>query len=49
MLELVRLRLNRADDELVYSRDIRDYLEAGGSLGKQMAIRDRKDQPSLRP
>ncbi len=49
MLELVRLRLNRCDDEFAYSRDIRDCLEAGGPLGRQMTIRDRKGHPSLRP
>jgi len=49
MLELVRLRLNHADDELTYSHDIRAHLEAGGALTKQMTIRDRKGHPSLRP
>jgi hypothetical protein len=49
MLELVRLRLNHADDELTYSHDIRAYLETGGALTKQVTIRDRKGYPSLRP
>ncbi len=49
MLELVRLRLNHTDDELTYSHDIRAYLGAGGALTKQMTIRDRKGNPSLRP
>ena len=48
MLELVRLGLNRAADELVSSR-YRHYLEVGGSPGGQMTIRDRKGQPNPRP
>ena len=49
LLELVRLRLNRCDDPLVYARAIREHLDAnGGKLGKQGTIRDPAGQPSLR-
>jgi hypothetical protein len=49
MLDLVRLRLNRCDNPLVYARAIRDRLDAnGGTLGRQGAIRDRAGHPSLR-
>jgi len=48
-LELVRLRLNRCDDPLIYARAIREHLDSnGGKLGKQGAIRDKAGQPSLR-
>ena len=49
LLELVRLRLNRCDDPLVYARAIREYLDANsGKLSKQGLIRDERDSPSLR-
>ena len=48
MLELVRLGLNRAADELVSLRH-RNYLEAGGSPGGQMSTGHRKGQPNSRP
>ena len=49
LLQLVRLRLNRCDDPLVYARAIRENLDAnGGKLGKQGTIRDPAGQPSLR-
>ena len=49
LLELVRLRLNRCDDPLIYARAIREHLDSnGGKLGKQGAIRDKVGQPSLR-
>lgn len=48
-LELVRLRFNYADDELIYSHDIHAHLEAGSALTKQMTIRYGKGHPSLRP
>ena len=40
MLELVRLRLNRVDDETVYARDIRAFLESGGQLAPTLSLRD---------
>lgn len=49
MLELVRLRLNRADDPSAYAAAIRAHLDAnGGRLGRQGAIRDARGQYSLR-
>jgi len=49
LLELVRLRLNRCDDPLIYARAIRVHLDANnGRLGKQGLIRDTQGQPSLR-
>jgi hypothetical protein len=49
MLDLVRLRLNRCDDPLVYARAIRAHLDAnGGKLGRQGVIMDPLGQPSLR-
>jgi len=49
MLELVRLRLNRMDDETVYARDIRAFLEGGGQLAPTLSLRDPLGRPSLRP
>jgi hypothetical protein len=49
MLDLVRLRLNRSDDPLIYARAIRAHLDTnGGKLGRQGVIRDPAGQPSLR-
>jgi hypothetical protein len=49
LLELVRLRLNRCDDPLIYARAIRAHLDTNnGKLGKQGLVRDVKGQPSLR-
>lgn len=49
MLELVRLRLNRADDPVAYAAAIRAHLDTnGGRLGRQGSIRDRRGQYSLR-
>ena len=49
LLELVRLRLNRCDDPVVYARAIRSHLAANnGRLPRQGAIRDAKGVPSLR-
>lgn len=49
MLDLVRLRLNRCDDPLIYARAIRAHLDSsGGKLGRQGIIRDPAGQPSLR-
>lgn len=38
MLELVRLGLNRMDDETVYARDIRAFLEGGGQLDPTLSL-----------
>lgn len=49
MLELVRLRLNRADDPTAYAAAIRAHLDAnGGQLLRQGTVRDPKGQHSLR-
>lgn len=49
MLELVRLRLNRADDPLAYAAAIRAHLDAnGGRVARQGSIRDPRGQYSLR-
>ena len=49
MLELVRLRLNRADDPVAYAAAMRGHLDAnGGRLASQGGIRDRRGQYSLR-
>lgn len=49
MLELVRLRLNRHDDLVVYARLLREHLDTnGGRLGRQGMVRDPDGQPSLR-
>jgi hypothetical protein len=49
MMDLVRLRLNRCDDPLIYARAIRAHLDANnGKLGRQGIIRDHAGQPSLR-
>ncbi|MDF1597738.1 MAG: hypothetical protein P1T08_16785 [Acidimicrobiia bacterium] len=49
LLELVRLRLSRCDDPLIYARAIRKHLDSnGGKLGKQGTIRDKAGHPSLR-
>ena len=49
MLELVRLRLNRADDPTAYAAAIRAHLDAnGGQLARQGSIRDPRGQYSLR-
>lgn len=49
LLELVRLRLNRCDDPLIYARAIRDHLDAhGGRLGRQGAVCDPLGGASLR-
>lgn len=49
LLELVRLRLNRCDDPLVYARAIRAHLGAhGGRLGRQGVVRDTQGHVSLR-
>lgn len=49
LLELVRLRLNRCDDPLIYARAIRAHLDAhGGWLGCQRAVRDPQGYASLR-
>ena len=49
MLELVRLRLNRADDPTAYAASIRGHLDAnGGRLARQGGVRDRRGQYSLR-
>lgn len=49
MLELVRLRLNRADDPLAYAAAIRAHLDAnGGRVACQGSIRDPRGQYSLR-
>lgn len=49
MLELVRLRLNLADNAEHYARSIRQHLDAGGGrLVRQGAIRDRRGAPLLR-
>jgi hypothetical protein len=49
MLELVRLRLNRADDPVAYAAAIRGYLDTnGGRLVRQGSIRDPRGQYSLR-
>lgn len=48
MLELVRLRLDRADDPLAYAAAIRAHLDAnGGRLTRQGSIRDQRGQYSL--
>jgi hypothetical protein len=49
MLELVRLRLNRVDDEVAYAHDIRAYLEAGGTLAPALSVKNPAGKPSLRP
>jgi hypothetical protein len=48
MLELVRLRINRADDADAYAATIRAYLDAGGRLTAQGTIRDPTGKQSLR-
>ena len=48
MLDLMRLRLNHVDDETTYAHDIRAYLDAGGQLGRVLALRDPAGRPSLR-
>jgi hypothetical protein len=49
LLELIRLRLNRCDDPVIYARAIRAHLDANdGKLSRQGLIRDPKGQPSLR-
>jgi hypothetical protein len=49
MLELVRLRLNRADDPTAYAVAIRAHLAAnGGRLARQGSIRDPRGHHSLR-
>lgn len=49
MLELVRLRLNRADDPTGYATAIRGHLDAnGGRLSRQGVVRDPRGQYSLR-
>lgn len=49
MLNLVRLRLNRADDPVAYASAIRKHLdEHGGQLPAQGAIKDPPGRPSLR-
>jgi len=49
MLELVRLRMNRCDDPLIYARAIRAHLDTNdGKLGKQGLIRDPSGLYSLR-
>ncbi len=49
LLELIRLRLNRCDDPVIYARAIRAHLDANnGKLSKQGLIRDVKGSPSLR-
>ena len=48
MLELVRMRINLADDADAYAAAIRAYLDAGGPLTAQGAIRDPVGTQSLR-
>ena len=49
LLELVRLRLNRCDDPLIYARAIRAHLDAhDGRLGRQGEVRDPRGYESLR-
>ena len=49
LLELVRLRLNRCDDPLIYARAIRAHLDAhDGRLGRQGEARDPRGYESLR-
>jgi hypothetical protein len=40
MLELVRARFNHEADEIVIARTLRDALEGGQNLGRQLACRD---------
>jgi len=48
MLELVRMRINLADDADAYAAAIRAYLDASGPLTAQGAIRDPVGTQSLR-
>ena len=49
LLELVRLRLNKQDDEGHYAAVIRHHLEAGHPLTPQLTVTDVRGSPSLRP